>query len=112
MMGLVDILLYIRQRSVVKRRRVRAIARPSKLLRLRRRRPPIPYPKGPMGGYLVPFTIAEPRRCRVHFLEIEMYPPTLLRPYWLPVQLELSFLQVAALSNLAPTSLYGRAKRF
>jgi hypothetical protein len=66
-----------------------------------------------MGGYLVPFTIVEPRRHRVHFVEIEMYPPTLLRAYWLPVALELSLLEVAAISKIAPSSLYTRvAKRF
>jgi len=113
-MSLLDILLYLRRQSAVKRRRMLTIARHSKLLRRLRRRSrlPIPYPKGPLGGYLVPFAVIEPRRCRVHFIEIEMYAPTLLRPYWLPVQLELNVLEVAAISKIAPSSLYRVAKRF
>jgi hypothetical protein len=115
MMGLVDIFLYIRQRSVVKRRRVRAIARPSKLLhRLRRRRPPIPYPQGPLGGYLVPFAVWDLRRGREHLrrVVIEMYAPTPTRPYWFPVELEVDFLSVCALMKAAPASGYRRVQLF
>ncbi|MEK6373243.1 MAG: hypothetical protein AABO58_11150 [Acidobacteriota bacterium] len=41
-----------------------------------------------------------------------MFPPTALRPYWLPVELELTLLEVAALSKLSPSRLYTRAKTF
>jgi hypothetical protein len=79
-----------------------------------RRRPPIPYPKGPLGGYLVPFAVWDLRRGREHLrrVVIEMYAPTPTRPYWLPVELEIDFLSVCALMKSHPASGYRRVQSF
>jgi hypothetical protein len=77
---------------------------------LRRRRPPIPYEIGPRGGYMVPYLVQDRHRSIV--VRIECYPPTLLRPYWLPISPELTLLEISAISMLCPTRLYSRVKTF
>jgi hypothetical protein len=109
-----DILTYLHFLSIFKGERPLPRIRPSVFVRrlVRRRRGPIPYPKGRLGGYLVPFWVVEPKRLEEHLITIEMFPPTALRPYWLPVELELTLLQIAAISKISPTRLYRLCKTF
>jgi len=110
-------LTYLRQLSSVKRGRTLTISRGAPLHRLlarRRRRAPIPYPRGRRGGYLVPFAVIDGRRGHEYSVTVvlEMYPPTRMRPHYLPVDLELTLLQMSALTRWAPTTCYRRCKAF
>jgi len=108
-----DFLTFLRNWQRVKKAPLLSVGRSTRLLRKRnpRRLLPIPpYQRGPMGGYLVPFKVEEPKRYREWIVWIEMFAPTLLRPYWLPVETELTLVQVAAMTKLSPSRIYGRLR--
>lgn len=108
-----DFLTFLRMWQRVKQAPVLSVGWSTRLLRNRnpRRRLPIPpYQRGPMGGYLVPFRVEEPKRGLEWIVWIEMYAPTLRKPYWLPVEHELTLIQVAAMMKMSPSRLYGRLR--
>lgn len=111
--SLKDVLTFLRMWLRVKRAPLLSVGRGTRLLRCRNSRRPLPLPpyrRGPMGGYLVPFKVAEPKRGLEWVVWIEMFAPTLLRAYWLPCELELTLTQVAAMSKLSPSRIYGRLR--
>jgi hypothetical protein len=62
----------------------------------------------------VPFTVLDGRRGYEHTVPvvIEMFAPTPARPHYLPVDLEISLLQMAALTRWARTTCYRRCRSF
>ena len=108
-----DFITFLRNWRRVKKAPVLSVGRSTRLLRKRNPRRPLPIPpyqRGEMGGCLVPFKVEEPKRFREWIVWIEMFPPTLLRPYWLPVETELTLVQVAAMTKMSPSRIYGRLR--
>jgi hypothetical protein len=110
-------LAYLRRLSSVKRGRTltilwRVLLAPHLLAR--KQRTSIPYPRGSRGGYLVPFTVLDGRRGYEHEVTvvIEMFAPTSARPHYLPVDIEISLLQMSALTRWARTTCYRRCRSF
>jgi hypothetical protein len=52
------------------------------------------------------------RTDREHRVVIEMAPPTPARPHWLPMELEMSFLQMCALTHTSPSAGYRNFRKF
>ncbi|HEX6087517.1 MAG TPA: hypothetical protein VF266_23490 [Thermoanaerobaculia bacterium] len=113
MANLVDFLTYLLKSSARKRERLLTIVSPSAFVRrlLRRSaqgRGQIPYPRGLRGGYLIPYLVIDRGKERV--VEIECYPPTPERPYYLPISPELTLLEISAIAMYRPTRMYALAK--